>query len=217
MARSQHNDDEADEVEIPPPPPKKPAVKARLVEDEAPRKTKKKKSKKKPEADKKKLLIIGGAIAGVLLTFGCISLVAYFVFFNGGPRTAADSPKIAYLDYVSAMKAQDGERIWERMDRDTQDGTLKEYEAIAKSEPDPEKYKGKTGKALFIAMLAADNKQTNIRQIDSSLMPVVLSQTIDGTVGTVTLKMPSGPNVTIHCIQEDGRWKLQLSRSSSDS
>jgi hypothetical protein len=206
-----HSQSEADDIL----PPKKPAVKARLVEDEAPRK-KKKKSKQKPEADKKKLLIIGGAIAGVLLTFGCISLVAYFVFFNGGARTAADSPKIAYLDYISALKAEDAERAWERMDQETQNLLVEEYEQLAKKEPNVEKYKGKTGKALYLAVMAANYKPPSGQTIDPSLMPVVLSQTIDGTVGSVTLKMYQAPNITIPCIQENGRWKLQLQRSRTD-
>ncbi len=218
--------DDIDDEDDDPPPKKKPAAKKPIVddddEDDTPRKKKKPVAKEDDDDDdaprkskfngkgkgKKgglpKPLLIGGALALLFLICGGAALGSYFMFFN-------DSPKAAFEDYIAAVEKDDAGRMWDRMDKQSQDEMAKNMELVSKFGPNKDKYKEKKGKELFVAVVA-DATNNGMRPFDKGEKPIVESYTTDGSIGSVSIKTANGTKMTIPCVKEDGRWRLQFSK-----
>jgi hypothetical protein len=136
----------------------------------------------------------GGAIGG------------YFLFFN-------DSPKVAFEDFVNAAEKKDGAKMWDRMDKKSQD-EMGKFMELAKMGSEGAKYKDKSGKELFVAVVA-DSKDKPDKGMFGSInkdKPVVDSYSVasDGKSGSVIFKTADGKTETMPCVKEDGRWRVSL-------
>jgi len=208
------DDDEEDEDDAPPP-KKKPAAKKKVVdeddddddeneddEDDTPKKKSKYKSKGQ-KGGSKKLLLIGGAAALLFFLCGGGAIGAYFLFFN-------DSPKAAFEDFAAAAEKPDGSRMWDRLDKRSQEEAVKSMESMQQF-GDP-KHKDKRGRELFIAIVddSKDSKGKNFTNRIIRDKSTVITSTSSGSSGSVTVKTLDGSILNVPCTKEDGRWRLQL-------
>lgn len=148
-----------------------------------------------------------GFVALMLVLFGVGFYCIYSLYLS-------DSPEAAFNDFVSAAEKNDGARMWDRMDRKTQEGLSKTMLSM-KGRPEGSKYLGKNDRDMFAAITTDDAKDGKGNAFLMRLgadKPTVESSSSSGDSGSVVFKLADGHTQTTRCIKEDGRWRLQLSR-----
>ena len=158
----------------------------------------------RPKAKKNAAELIG-FVALMLVLVGVGFYCIYSLYLS-------DSPEAAFNDFVSAAEKNDGARMWDRMDRKTQDGLSKTMLKM-KGGPDSSKYQGKNDRDMFAAFTSDDAKDGKGNLAFKLLgwhKSTVESSSSSGDSGSVAVKLADGKTQTVQCIKEDGRWRLQL-------
>lgn len=165
--------------------------------------------------------IIGGGIALVML-LACAGVGGWYFFLR-------DNPKIAYEEFADSMRDRKYDKAWDRVDSKTQS----EFNLIvtnAKAAPlisqDILRFlggsaDGKTGKDLFVAMVA-DIRQDDAEGKNSYNLPPkpakfvsVASSTVTDDRGSVTINRADGTTETLGCIRESGKWRIRFSEKAN--
>jgi len=146
-----------------------------------------------------------------------LSCVAWLVAANPGVAAEEDKVKEAFQAFQAAVKAKDGDKLWDLLDtssRDAVEKTARTFkDAYAKAKPDKkkelEKNLGLTADELTNlngkTYLKSNRYYGKYHEVPGSVVEKIA---IDDKKATVFYKEEDGDKVQLELVNEDGKWKM---------
>ena len=175
-------------------------------EDDDPRRRLKQKKAKKKGGSPAQLFIILGVVGGLLLLGGGVVVALVFLM---------ETPERAFEDLKDAHLKKDYGRVYDRMDKETQQDFEKSAQLLIQFDKSLAVHNGKKGRELFVAFTAEMEKRGGVETKATDKFREEIKNTkvesvvVNGDTATLTIKGGNGRTETITMVKQDGTWRMK--------